>query len=181
MRKRRKKPLIQEKSRINSLKVAINGLLYTASSQRNFQIELGIMILAISLGYFLKITKIEWMILSLSITIVLICEMINTAIELSIDLSTRKERYRAMLAKDVAAGAVLVSAILSIVIGYLIFLHSSKYVWAKIALRSGLVTVILNRSSREAACRESWYFRCSMIGWESTHLLSGAMALPGVK
>lgn len=104
-----------------ALKNSINGIFYTLKKERNIKIQLIIAVLAIILGIFLKINLIEWVILTITIFIVIISELINTAIENTVDLITKKYNETAKIAKDVAAGAVLVSAINSLIVGILIF------------------------------------------------------------
>jgi len=75
----------------------------------------------IMLGLWLHLSRFEWMYLWATITLVLVTETVNTAIEITIDLVTRKRKYRAMLSKDVAAGAVLLAACHAVIAGYIIF------------------------------------------------------------
>ena len=77
--------------------------------------------LAIGLGFYVHLSRVEWMMLVAVIGQVLLAETINTAFEVSIDLITRKASYRAMLGKDLAAAAVLISAIQSLAVGYFLF------------------------------------------------------------
>ena len=112
--------------RLRGFTDALNGIFYTLYSQRNFQIHILSAILAICLGLFFKISTLEWYLLSVTIALVLITEIINTAIEITVDLITKKRKARAMLAKDIAAGAVLLSAIHAIIIGYIIFFDKIK-------------------------------------------------------
>jgi diacylglycerol kinase len=79
-------------------------------------------IIAIVLGLALKLSSQEWIILSFTIAFVLILEFINTALEAIVDMVSPRIRQEAKLAKDVAAAAVLVSAILSVVVGIFLFL-----------------------------------------------------------
>jgi diacylglycerol kinase (ATP) len=104
-----------------SLGFAIRGIAFSIYSQRNMLIHLIIGIIAIGLGLFFKISQVEWLCLILTITLVLISELINTSIEITVDLFTRKRKFRAMLSKDIAAGAVLISVINAAVVGYLLF------------------------------------------------------------
>ena len=78
-------------------------------------------IVAIGLGFYFKISTVEWMILILSVMLVFITEIINTAIEFTIDLYTREKKILAMMSKDIAAGSVLVAAINALIMSYLIF------------------------------------------------------------
>lgn len=79
------------------------------------------MLLAIILGFWLKLSNSEWCILILTIASVLIAEGFNTAVELLADSITEKEHHLIGKAKDVAAGAVLIAAFASIIIGLLLF------------------------------------------------------------
>ena len=79
-------------------------------------------IMAIILGYLLKISHIEWMILILTSGFVMVTEAINTAIEIDIDLTSPNYHPYAKDTKDVAAGAVLIAAFVAIIIGLIIFL-----------------------------------------------------------
>lgn len=105
-----------------SIGYALEGLKFAFIGGRNFKIQLGFAILITILGFVLKISSSEWLILVLTITIVLILELINTTIETVVDMISLKFHPLAKIAKDVAAGAVLISSIGSIVIGTLIFL-----------------------------------------------------------
>lgn len=100
---------------------ALNGIMHTIKNERNIRIQLFFGIAAIVLGGLLKISLLEWVILIITISIVIITELINTAIENTVDLITSEYNEKAKIAKDVAAGAVLVTAINSIIVGTAIF------------------------------------------------------------
>jgi len=102
---------------------ALRGLGFVIASERNMQIHVGVGLLVIALGVWLHVSLIEWMVLSLSIGLVLVTEAVNTAIEISIDLVTKKQKIRAMLSKDIAAGAVLLASLQALVVAYFIFFH----------------------------------------------------------
>lgn len=104
-----------------AMKNAINGVVYTLKKERNIKIQLLFAILAIILGIVLKLSLLEWVILIITIFIVIITELINTAIEVTVDLITLEYNEKAKIAKDVAAGAVFCSAINSVIVGVLIF------------------------------------------------------------
>lgn len=106
---------------IESFNCAAEGFIYAIKTQRNMRIHFvaAIMILVISLG--IRLSKYELILLFFAIALVLIAEMFNTAIETTIDLVTSDFHPLAYIAKNVAAGAVLVSAILAAVIGYIVF------------------------------------------------------------
>lgn len=105
-----------------SFKYAVSGIVYCIKTQRNILIQLFFAVLAIFLGIFLKISKFEWAIIIFTIMFVIFAEMINTAVESVVDLATEEYHEKAKIAKDVAAGAVLISAINAICMGLIIFL-----------------------------------------------------------
>ena len=106
------------KSMKNSFKYAIEGLYTGIKEERNLKIHIVIMIFVI----ILKISKIEWIICIILFGLVISAELMNTAIENVVDLVTMEKNQKAKIAKDVAAGAVLVTAISSAIIGFIIFL-----------------------------------------------------------
>ncbi len=101
---------------------ALDGVHYTINHERNFRIELFFAILVSLASFFLKVSLIEWSILVLVIGMVLSLEMVNTAIERSIDLVTKDYKELARIAKDVSAGAVFIMSAFSVILGILIFL-----------------------------------------------------------
>lgn len=104
-----------------ALKNALNGIMYTLKTQRNLKIQIVFAILAVIFGFVLKINSVEWLILILTIFFVFFAELFNTAIETAVDLYTLEYNEKAKIAKDVAAGAVTISAICSIFIGIGLF------------------------------------------------------------
>jgi diacylglycerol kinase (ATP) len=104
-----------------SIIYAVRGLGFVVATQRNMRVHLVAAVLAVMLGWVLSISRIEWIVLALAISLVLVAEGLNTAVEIAVDLATRKIRLRAMLSKDIAAGGVLMAAINSLVVGYLLF------------------------------------------------------------
>ena len=106
-----------------SFKYSINGVKYVFTTQRNIIIQLIFGILAVILGFVFKISLFEWLILSITIFLVLFAEFMNTAIETTIDLITEEYNEKAKIIKDVAAGAVLITALNSIIVGLIIFLE----------------------------------------------------------
>jgi len=106
---------------IAGFKHAFSGLWYALRTQLNARVHVTIAILAILLGVVLHISAIEFALVIVAITGVFIAEMFNTVIELCIDLASPDYHPLAKIAKDVAAGAVLLSAMLSIVIGLFVF------------------------------------------------------------
>ncbi|MDQ2903642.1 MAG: diacylglycerol kinase family protein [Ktedonobacteraceae bacterium] len=100
---------------------AFTGLWYALRTQRNVRVHALVAALAIIMGLILHISAIEFAIVFMAITGVFVTEMINTVCELCVDLASPEYHPLAKIAKDVAAGAVLLSAMLSVVIGLFIF------------------------------------------------------------
>ena len=105
----------------SSFKYAIEGLLHVIKRERNMQIHLTIACIILFLAYFFSVSKMEWIVLLLCIGIVISLESMNTAIERAIDLCTEEIKPLAKQAKDTAAAAVFVFAIISVIIGLIIF------------------------------------------------------------
>lgn len=101
---------------------ASRGIYYGTRSQRNMQIHILFAVTVVFGGIYFHLSRIDWMLAVVAIFMVMVAELINTAIELNVDMVTKKQRPRAMLAKDVAAGAVLLASLGAIALGALIFL-----------------------------------------------------------
>ncbi|MEB3341013.1 diacylglycerol kinase family protein [Okeania sp.] len=112
----------------NSFKYAWAGLSYTFQTQRNFRIHTFIGTLAISLSILLKLQPIETVVILLTIGLVLAMELLNTAIESLVDLTVKQHYHElAKIAKDCAAGAVLVSAIVALLVASYLILPPLLY------------------------------------------------------
>lgn len=106
---------------IASLGYAFQGLWYALRTQRNARVHAVIAALATLLGIVLRISAVEFAMVFIAIAGVFIAEMFNTVFEICVDLASPEYHPLAKIAKDVAAGAVLLSAILSIIIGLFVF------------------------------------------------------------
>ena len=116
------KPKEKEKPLLKTLSYGFNGIFYTLRHERNMVIHFLVMILVIIAGIVFKITFVEWGICFVLFALVLSLELMNTALENVVDLVTEEKKAKAKIAKDAAAGAVLVAAIFSVIIGISIFL-----------------------------------------------------------
>jgi diacylglycerol kinase (ATP) len=101
---------------------ALKGVAYATKTQLNFRIHLSAMTIALLLGYWLKISKEEWLWVALSITIVLVTEIFNTMIEALTDLVSPGYNEKAGHIKDMSAGAVVITAAFALLTGCIIFL-----------------------------------------------------------
>lgn len=104
-----------------SFRYAFAGLFYVVRSQRNFRIHLAAALVAAALALALGFTPVEWAVLATIITLVMTLEMVNTVVEAAVDLASPAYHPLAKIAKDVAAGAVLLTAIGAVVVGLFLF------------------------------------------------------------
>ncbi|MDC3413354.1 diacylglycerol kinase family protein [Aquibacillus sp. 3ASR75-11] len=118
-----------KKKRFVGLSFAWNGWKYSLKHERNIKIHTVIGVIAISFGVFLKVSTIEWSILVLTIGFVFAMELLNTAIERILDYLSPGIDPMVGLVKDIAAAAVFVSALTSIVVGMIIFLPKLIYLF----------------------------------------------------
>ena len=129
---------------LKSTNFAIEGILHAAKTQRHlryhFYSAASVLILCFTLG----ISRIEFLIISISIIAVLLAEMFNTAIENVVDIISPKQNEKARVAKDIAAGAVLITAFGALVIGYIVL-----FPYLKNLFHTGLS--ITKHSSEEVA------------------------------
>lgn len=105
-----------------SFKNALSGVCWAFSTQPNFKIHSILAFSAVLLGIWCKISYTEWTILTLTIVFGLGVEMVNTSIEAMTDLITTEYRQQAKIAKDVAAGMMLLTAIGAVFVALFIFL-----------------------------------------------------------
>ena len=110
------------KKLIKSFKYAICGVNTAFREEQNMKIHILAIIMVVVLGILLKISKIEWIICLVLFAIVISAELFNTAIETVVDLIMPERNEKAKIAKDVSAGAVLIPAVVSAIVGIIIFL-----------------------------------------------------------
>lgn len=119
-------------SLIKSFKCAIKGVVCCIKTERNFRIHLCALFYVIWFSTFYNFTSTQKAVIAIAIGFVIVAEMLNTAIETDIDLTSPEYNRLAGLSKDIAAGAVLVSAVTSVAVG--IFMFFDIEVLKKIAL-----------------------------------------------
>ena len=106
---------------IESFNYAIEGLIHVLRTQRNMRIHFAVAVVVIVLAVAVGVSRLELIALLISIAFVLVAEMINTAVEGTIDAATTSFDPMAKLAKDIAAGAVLIASLNAVAVGYLVF------------------------------------------------------------
>ena len=110
------------KSRIASFRFALNGLASLFKVEHNSRIHLLAAIFAIVMGVFMKLDHYEWSLLAIVIGLVFLTELLNSSLESLADIIDPEWNEIIMKAKDYAAAAVLISAIIAIIVGGLIFI-----------------------------------------------------------
>ncbi len=137
-----------------SANFAIEGILHAAKTQRHLRYHFYTAAFILLLSYILGISRFEFLIVSLSVVAVLLAEMFNTAIEAVVDIIAPEENEKARIAKDIAAGAVFITAFGVAVIGYIILfpylvesfktgIHVTKHTNEEIALIAFIIVVLL--------------------------------------
>ena len=116
-----KKERARDKRLVDSFNFAIEGLISSLKNEKHMKVHILAAIIIVILAIIINASKVEILIISLSVSFVLITELINTAVEAIVDLVSPERHPLAKLAKDVAAGAVLVAAINALCVGYLLF------------------------------------------------------------
>jgi diacylglycerol kinase (ATP) len=115
---------------MRSFRFAFRGLYYAVKTQRNMRIHISMAVLVSVFGLLYRLAPLEWIALYFTITFVIVCEMLNTAVENCVDTATKEYNKHAEIAKDVAAGAVVVAALLAVVVAAFLFLDSARLAFA---------------------------------------------------
>ncbi|MCC8410676.1 diacylglycerol kinase family protein [Mucilaginibacter sp. UR6-1] len=107
---------------IRSFGYAFKGIGYAYTTQLNFRIHSGATLIAVISGLLLNIAATEWLWIMLAIALVIITEMLNTALELLTDLASPEYNAKAGHVKDISAGCVVIAAVFAVITGGIIFL-----------------------------------------------------------
>ena len=109
------------KKLIKSFGYAINGLVYAFRTQLNFKLHCLAILTVVVLGSYLQLSAQEWLWIVGAITLVIIVELINTAIETLVDMVSPQRQPKAGTIKDLAAAAVLIAAMFALIVALFIF------------------------------------------------------------
>ncbi|MHC6179130.1 diacylglycerol kinase [Clostridium sp. JNZ X4-2] len=116
------------KKLLDSFNYAIEGIIYSVRTQRNMKIHMIAAVLVLTMCFFYDLSKIEILAVIIATSMVIMAELFNTAVEFAIDATTNYYHPLAKIAKNVAAGGVLIAAVNAVVIGYIIFWDKLKYI-----------------------------------------------------
>jgi diacylglycerol kinase (ATP) len=117
---------------LDSFNYAFEGIIHVLRTQRNLRIHFSVAIVVIAAAAALGVDRLSLIALLIVIAFVLVAEMVNSAIEGAIDVSTTSFDPNAKLAKDIAAGAVLIASITALAVGYLVFAHAAAHRSARV-------------------------------------------------
>ncbi len=123
MRKRVLKHIFRFNGFFKSMRLAMNGVAYLFLYHRNMRIMFMLGIAAFLMGVYLKFSGLELIALCITITLVFMAEIFNTAIEMMIDMTTRKYHVLIKLVKDIAAAVSLIACLNAVAVGYALFLR----------------------------------------------------------
>lgn len=112
---------LKNKNFIEAWKKAFSGIWYAIRTQRNIKVQLIIAVIVIAISIYFQLNAIEWSIIIFATMLVIVIEVVNTAIETVVDLYIKEYHPLAKIAKDVAAGAVVLAALNAVIIAILIF------------------------------------------------------------
>ena len=108
---------------MGSAKLAIKGIVYLFLYHRNMRIIFMLGIAALLLGFYLNLKGIELVALCITVTLVLIAEIFNTAIEMMMDMFTEKYHTLVKLVKDISAAVVVLASLNAVAVGYILFVR----------------------------------------------------------
>lgn len=111
---------------LESFNCAIEGFIYVIKTQRNMRLHFLFAALVITASLFLNLDGVEMLVLIFTIALVLISEMINTAVEFMVDMITDAYHPLARIIKDISAGTVLISATTAVIVGYVLVLRHGE-------------------------------------------------------
>ena len=112
---------MQERKFVESFNAAVEGFIYVLKTERNMRVHFLTAFFFILLGIYLNFTYLELLALCITITLVLVSEMVNTAVELIVDMIKSDFHPIARVVKDISAGMVLLTSINAVVVGYMLF------------------------------------------------------------
>jgi len=114
------------KNPIQSFRHALEGVVHTFRTQRHMRSHFVTIILVLATGLLLRLPRTEMLVLLFTMSLVLVTEMFNTAVEAVVDMITQSYHPAAKFAKDIAAGAVLIAAVNAVVVGLILFFGSGR-------------------------------------------------------
>lgn len=128
----KQKEKIKNSNFIDACKNALDGIIYAVTTQSNIKKQLVIAVVVMLISLFFDLNKAEFLCLMFTVVLIIIAEMINTAIETVVDLYTDLYHPKAKIAKDVGAGAVVIAAINAVIVAYFLFFEKISTIGLKL-------------------------------------------------
>lgn len=155
---------------LDACKNALDGIIYAITTQSNIKKQLVIAVIVMLVSLFFDLNKAEFLCLMFTVVLIIVAEMINTAIETVVDLYTDLYHPKAKIAKDVAAGGVVITAINAIIVAYFLFFEKISTIGLKmideivnspvhLAFVSILLTVIVIVTLKAAATKKHKFIK----------------------
>lgn len=135
--------LLPPKSPLDSFRYAVEGVISVVRTQRHMQFHFFSVVLVLLMGLLFRLDKREMLVLIFTISLVLIAEMFNSAVEAVVDLVTQTYHPRAKFAKDIAAGAVLVATLNAIVVAWVLFMGDLRLEQIRLRLERAETTLTI--------------------------------------
>lgn len=167
--KEEKEPKMKNNNFIDAWRNALNGIIYAITTQSNIKKQLVIAVAVMLISLFFDLNKAEFLCLMFTVVLIIVAEMINTAIETVVDLYTDLYHPKAKIAKDVGAGAVVITAINALIVAYFLFFEKISTIGLKLvdevvnspkhlAFVAILLTVIVIVTLKAAATKNNHKF-----------------------
>lgn len=164
-----KKPKMKNSNFLDALQNALDGIIYAITTQSNIKKQLIIAVAVMLISLFFDLSKAEFLCLMFTIVLIIVAEMVNTAIETVVDLYTDLYHPKAKIAKDVGAGAVVIAAINALIVAYFLFFEKISTIGLNIveqvvnspthlAFVAVLLTVIVVVTLKAAATKNNHKF-----------------------
>lgn len=130
--KQEKEPKMKNSNFLDAWKNAFDGIIYAITTQSNIKKQLIIAVAVMLVSLFFDLNKAEFLCLMFTVVLIIVAEMINTAIETVVDLYTDLYHPKAKIAKDVGAGAVVITAINAVIVAYFLFFEKISTIGLKL-------------------------------------------------
>lgn len=188
MKKEEEPHKMKNGSFLDACQNALDGIIYAITTQSNIKKQLIIAVVVMLVSLFFDLSKAEFLCLMFTVVLIIVAEMINTAIETVVDLYTDLYHPKAKIAKDVGAGAVVITAINAVIVAYFLFFEKISTIGLKmieeivhspvhLAFVSVLLTVIVIVTLRAAATKERKFIKKGFVPSGQTAIAFAALTI----
>lgn len=186
--KEEKQQKMKNSNFLDACQNALDGIIYAITTQSNIKKQLLIAVAVMLVSLFFDLSKAEFLCLMFTVVLIIVAEMINTAIETVVDLYTDLYHPKAKIAKDVGAGAVVITAINAVIVAYFLFFEKISTIGLKmidevvqspvhLAFVSVLLTVIVIVTLKAAATRNHKFIKKDFMPSGQTAVAFAALTI----